>query len=390
VTIWEVSSGQQVLTIPTPDHGIIRSVAFNPDGQRLITGGSNATAKVWDTRTGQNLLTLSAHATNVTARFSPDGGRIATAGEDSTAKVWDAATGQELFTPRGHGNEVMSVAFSHDGRRLATASHDQTVKIWDALSGQELLTLRGHIGQVFDVKFSPDDQWLATAGYGDYTVRVWEGTRLTPERRLQREAGALVNRLARELPLQDEIVAHLRNDRTLGEPLRQQALVLAERHREDPWQLNAVAIGSVNRPGQDPDAYRRAQCLAEAALRLAPPEYHFYNTDRPRTVLGIAQYRLGRYREALESLQRAQAEHTALAKSSPSLLSFPSGELPPWNYAVMAMAHFQLGEQDQARALLGRLREVMNDPYWIKNSSAQVYLREAEALIEGKPAEPKQ
>jgi WD40 repeat protein len=50
---------------------------------------------------------------------------------------------------------------------------------------------------VNDVKFSPDDQWLASGGF-DHTVRVWEATPPTAARRRQREAAALVNRLAAE------------------------------------------------------------------------------------------------------------------------------------------------------------------------------------------------
>jgi tetratricopeptide (TPR) repeat protein len=217
---------------------------------------------------------------------------------------------------------------------------------------------------------------------------VWEATRLTPERRLQREAGALVNLQFRVLALKDEVIAHLRRDPTLGEPLRQQALAMAERHSEDPiWLYNAASI-IVNRPGQDPAKYRLALRQAEAALRLAPPDYNFYRQDQPRTVVGIAQYRLGQYREALASLQRAQADFATRPEASfPPQESYK--ELPPWNHAVMAMAHCQLGEKDQARALLNQAREIMKAPTWSVSPPAHAYLREAEALIEGKPAEPK-
>jgi WD40 repeat protein len=62
--------------------------------------------------------------------FSPDGTRLATASEDRTAKVWDARTGQELLTLKGHTGAVHCVCFSPDGTRLATASQDGTVKVW--------------------------------------------------------------------------------------------------------------------------------------------------------------------------------------------------------------------------------------------------------------------
>ena len=52
---------------------------------------------MWDARTGTPLLDLKGHTGTVTSvAFSPDGTRIVTGSGDQTAKVWDARTG----TPR--------------------------------------------------------------------------------------------------------------------------------------------------------------------------------------------------------------------------------------------------------------------------------------------------
>ena len=59
--------------------------------------------KVWDAATGRKRLTLKGHAGIVrSVAFSPDGQRLASAGRRSTVKVWDAATGQEICTLKGH------------------------------------------------------------------------------------------------------------------------------------------------------------------------------------------------------------------------------------------------------------------------------------------------
>ena len=76
--------------------------------------------------------------------FSPDGQRIVTGSSDQTAKVWEAASGKELFTLKGHSNEIYSVAFSPDGRRIVTGSMDDTAKVWEADTGKELFTFKGH------------------------------------------------------------------------------------------------------------------------------------------------------------------------------------------------------------------------------------------------------
>jgi WD40 repeat protein len=74
----------------------VLSVAWSPDGRRLATGSRDGTAKLWDSRTGQELLTLHAHKHAVDANpvaWSPDGRRLVTGtDDDDMAKVWDAKT----------------------------------------------------------------------------------------------------------------------------------------------------------------------------------------------------------------------------------------------------------------------------------------------------------
>ncbi len=68
--------------------------------------------------------------------FSPDGKRIVSASDDGTLKVWDSDTGSETFTLRGHTAGVGSVAFSPDGKHIVSGSQDRTLKVWDARHGQ--------------------------------------------------------------------------------------------------------------------------------------------------------------------------------------------------------------------------------------------------------------
>src|SRR5215813_9734976 len=97
--------------------------------------------------------------------FSPDGSRIVTASKDKTARIWDAASAKEIAVLRGHDNRVWSAAFSSDGSRIVTASYDKTARIWDAASGKEMAILRGHDSVVWSAAFSPNGSRIVTASW---------------------------------------------------------------------------------------------------------------------------------------------------------------------------------------------------------------------------------
>jgi WD40 repeat protein/DNA-binding SARP family transcriptional activator len=170
--IWETVSGQELLTIPTgiTVTNIDRSLAFSPDGQLVAAPAGPALGKIWDAATGRELLSLAGHSDEVTAVvFSPDGTRLATSSLDDTARLWDAGTGRELQTFSGHAGDVNEVIFSPDGERLATASSDRTIKIWDVVSGQPLFTL-SEPDLVWSLAYSPDGTRLAAGGSSTWSL----------------------------------------------------------------------------------------------------------------------------------------------------------------------------------------------------------------------------
>lgn len=107
--------------------------------------------------------------------FSDDGTRLATAGADSTVRVWNTASGDEVVVLRGHTSDVLDVAFSPDGRTLVTAGRDNTVRVWDAQSGEQIGQLEGATDLVVRVVYSPDGRLIASAGENQ-AVNVWDAT----------------------------------------------------------------------------------------------------------------------------------------------------------------------------------------------------------------------
>ncbi|MGH3854127.1 MAG: pentapeptide repeat-containing protein [Pseudonocardiaceae bacterium] len=134
---------------------VVWSVAWSPDGTRLLTGGADASVRVWDAATGEPLHQLGGHTGRVlSVAWSPDGTRLLTGGEDASVRVWDAVTGEPLHQLGGHTGRVLSVAWSPDGTRLLTGGEDATVRVWDAATGLpvgfRIVILPGREIAVFD------------------------------------------------------------------------------------------------------------------------------------------------------------------------------------------------------------------------------------------------
>jgi WD40 repeat protein len=73
-----------------------------------------------------------------TVVFSLDGTRAISGSSDATLKLWDVETGQELRTFVGHTNRITSVALSDDGKIALSGSDDMTLKLWNTDSGEML------------------------------------------------------------------------------------------------------------------------------------------------------------------------------------------------------------------------------------------------------------
>lgn len=114
----------------------IYSIAFSPDGTKLVSGGSDKAVRLWDVNARKKIgEPLTGHTGWVNAvAFSPDGETIASGSDDETVRLWNVSTGEQIGEPlQGHSSEITSVKFSPDGRLLASGSYDETIKIWQLM-----------------------------------------------------------------------------------------------------------------------------------------------------------------------------------------------------------------------------------------------------------------
>jgi WD40 repeat protein len=176
----------------------------------------------------------------------------------------------------------------------------------------------------------------------------------------------------------------------------------------DPLMLGARAVQV---PGRPPEQYELAlrwmSVMTQAGVTDNPL---FTNEYAPRrtVVIGLAQYRLGRYAEALAALQSSDIpKFCAVTRSlmSPgnvltvlrlSLDDF--SDLPinansismmfafdPVDLMVRAMCHHHLGHPKEGKACLQLARGMLGNDEKAMNVDHKAFLNEAESLIEGKP-----
>lgn len=209
---WDLGLFHRKVLSFEPEAGSVRTFAFDPAEERIVTGHWNSLVQLSDMN-GNMLDTFAQHKDQIwTVGFVPQRPLIFSAGRDQVIKfrntedrsdfrgpysgswIWDAAMTQDgqtayitgfddmikgfrigetdPFVEFGgeHGN-TYGVALSPDESRLAVSHYDHTAAIFTA-EGELLHLLEGHQGYVFDIAWSPDGNYLATGG-GEGDVMLW-------------------------------------------------------------------------------------------------------------------------------------------------------------------------------------------------------------------------
>lgn len=180
-------------------HDVVAQVLiarWNEDESLIATGHSDATVRIWDAQTFEEIHILQGHyieripvatpdneveQVDVVADvyrivWSPDQTRLASASNRGRAIIWDVETGEQIavlehpdFAP------IWSISWSADGERLLTSSDDGAARIWDAETGEELLLLQQNTGDRIGLGsaiWNSDETRILTAGDNGY-VHVW-------------------------------------------------------------------------------------------------------------------------------------------------------------------------------------------------------------------------
>lgn len=205
--LWDIEAGVRILEFSDHTGDVMRygliasshrstsdslsSLSLGPSQNVFVSGACDATAKLWDIRSGKATQTFSGHESDINAvtyaplhlswllrayvyfRFFPNGDAFATGSDDASCRLFDIRADRELnaFTHDNILCGITSVAFSISGRILFGGYDDWTCNVWDTLKGERVGVLTGHENRVSCLGVSSDGMALCTGSW-DSTLRV--------------------------------------------------------------------------------------------------------------------------------------------------------------------------------------------------------------------------
>jgi serine/threonine protein kinase/WD40 repeat protein len=295
--------------------------------------------------------------------LSADGQRAAVGYRDGRVDLWDLERRTVTATLRGSGAAVTALEAGGPQDRLVSGCADGTLRIWDLELGETLLVLVGHEDGVDEIEFAPDGQRLASITESG-ELRLWETD--PPLSRFRARQGAVAaGRAARNYLIAQldgflsasELMSRIDADANLGAELRARVQTYLQAFGENAARLNSDAWQIVQRADQSAERYRDALAWALFATALEPKDSLF------RRTLGVAQFRMGRFDEAVATLGRSSSAHR-------------NGRPRAEEYAVLALCHHALGQTEECRRYQEGLEELMATTFWQSDPAARALQRE--------------
>ena len=188
-----VTSNDSPTSIPIATSTItvpgIRGISYSPDGKELAVA---CDLGIWiynvELNIENTLLTreIGGHqATVVSVVYSPNGNTLVSAGTDNTIRSWDARTKKHKFTfsvpksPDGSLSELISIVFSSKNDLLMSAHVGGQIHLWNVMTGEYKYTFNEHRRGLRQAIFSPDGNIIASPNWDNRTILLWDFTSLS-------------------------------------------------------------------------------------------------------------------------------------------------------------------------------------------------------------------
>jgi WD40 repeat protein len=145
VRVWNLYDRQAKTTVLRGHEGTVHHVVFSPDGNRLLSGGEDGIARVWDVKP-EEPISRSSNFQSPFERRLPDRGGVSPV----------------LIRAYSDRTSIFDVAVALEGCTLATSAHDGHIGIWrvaDEFAAPELLRSCEFKGPA-RIAFSPEGEKL--------------------------------------------------------------------------------------------------------------------------------------------------------------------------------------------------------------------------------------
>ncbi len=147
------------ITLSPRDSGVVVTTAFDA-------------ALVLDLATGDEVRRFSGHRGLTSLAFSPAGDRLLTGATDAMARLWDFDS-ERLISQFAHRAPITAVAYDIDGTRVAAGDNGGEIAVWN-LDGERVATLRGHRSTVRSLEFiEVDGRTRLLSASTDGRIRTW-------------------------------------------------------------------------------------------------------------------------------------------------------------------------------------------------------------------------
>ncbi|XP_062561009.1 pre-mRNA 3' end processing protein WDR33 [Armigeres subalbatus] len=160
----------------------VRTMVWSHNDNWMVTGDHSGYVKYWQSNMN-NVKMFQAHKEPIRGiSFSPSDAKFASCSDDGTVRVWDFLRCQEERVLRGHGADVKCVHWHPQKALIVSGSKDnqQPIKIWDPKSNVALATLHAHKSTVMDLKWNDNGNWLVTASR-DHLLKLFDLRNLSEE-----------------------------------------------------------------------------------------------------------------------------------------------------------------------------------------------------------------
>ncbi|XP_076317472.1 WD repeat-containing protein 3 [Tachypleus tridentatus] len=172
VNIWDTKTGDKLLTLQGEKHEVT-CTSQHHNAQQIAVGYADGAVRLFDLSSGRCVVTFNGHKSAVTClSFDSDGMRLVSGGKDTEIVLWDIINEAGMFRLRGHKGIVTKCHFMKTKNILVSSSKDTMVKFWNLDSQHCFKTLVGHRSEVWDFALIREDTQMIT-GSSDSELRVW-------------------------------------------------------------------------------------------------------------------------------------------------------------------------------------------------------------------------